>query len=55
MKNKLDRVGYLYFIAAILFFLAGIIGDNKVFIPLGFCFIAIGSANFSNKDRNNRQ
>ncbi len=54
MKNKFNTITIINLIAAVLFILAGVVGDNKVFIPIGCCYIAIGIANLRNRNANNK-
>lgn len=51
MKNKNKFTAILYYISAILFFIAAVIGKNYVFIPIGCCWLILGS-NYYNKDNN---
>lgn len=52
MKNKFDAITIINLIAAVLFILEGVVGDNKVFILIGCCYI--GVANIKNKNENNK-
>jgi len=45
MKNKNKLIMILNIISTILFFLAGIIGQNYVYIPIGCCFLVLGIVN----------
>jgi len=50
MKNKNKSTARLYFIASILFFIFAIIGKNYIFIPIGCCFVILGSRYNNKKD-----
>lgn len=47
-KHKITSI--LYFIAGIMFFIASFIGNNFVFIPIGCCFVIVGTT-YSKNDR----
>lgn len=40
--NNRNLEGILFIIAGILFFIAAMINDNHIFIPIGCCFVVLG-------------
>ena len=52
MKSKNKFTSIIYFISAILFFIAALIGKNYVYIPIGCCSVIFGIKYSNNKDDN---